>query len=107
MVPFVTIAQRGQPIFSMFDDLPGKYHWALPLLEYPTPERLLSRLVKIPVAHSGNPGTMLIHNARQQMGMTIGAHHRPGKPAPAPSVRIPDRGESNPPLPRSRTAAPL
>ena len=42
MVPFVTIAQRGQPIFSMFDDLPGKYHWALPLLEYPTPERLLS-----------------------------------------------------------------
>jgi hypothetical protein len=42
IVPFVTIAQEGQPIFSMFDDLPGKYHWALPLLEYPTLERLLS-----------------------------------------------------------------
>ena len=41
MVPFVTIAQRGLPSFSMFDDLPGKYHWALPLLEYNTAETLL------------------------------------------------------------------
>jgi Pentapeptide repeats (8 copies) len=42
MVPFVTILQRGQPAFSMFDDLPRKYHWALPLLEYNTAETLLS-----------------------------------------------------------------
>jgi hypothetical protein len=26
----------------MFDDLPGKYHWALPLLEYNTSESLLA-----------------------------------------------------------------
>lgn len=42
MVPFVTIAQRGQPRFSMFNDLPAKYHWALPLLEYNTKESLLA-----------------------------------------------------------------
>jgi len=42
VVPFVTIAQRGQPRFSMFDDLPAKYHWALPLLEYNTPQSLLA-----------------------------------------------------------------
>jgi hypothetical protein len=41
-VPFVTIAQKDHPIFSMFDDLQGKYHWALPLLVYPTPDRLLA-----------------------------------------------------------------
>jgi uncharacterized protein YjbI with pentapeptide repeats len=41
MVPFVTILQRGQPAFGMFDDLPVKYHWALPLLEYNTGESLL------------------------------------------------------------------
>lgn len=29
-------------MFSMFDDLPRKYHWALPLLEYPSAERLLA-----------------------------------------------------------------
>jgi hypothetical protein len=41
-VPFVTIAPKDHPIFSMFDDLQGKYHWALPLLVYPTPDRLLA-----------------------------------------------------------------
>ena len=42
MVPFVTILQRGQPAFGMFDDLPRKYHWALPLLEYSTADTLLA-----------------------------------------------------------------
>jgi uncharacterized protein YjbI with pentapeptide repeats len=42
MVPFVTILQRGQPAFGMFDDLPRKYHWALPLLEYNSAETLLA-----------------------------------------------------------------
>src|SRR5215831_16540616 len=42
MVPFVTILQRGQPAFGMFDDLPRKYHWALPLLEYNTADTLLA-----------------------------------------------------------------
>jgi hypothetical protein len=42
MVPFVTILQRGQPAFGMFDDLPRKYHWALPLMEYNTADTLLA-----------------------------------------------------------------
>jgi len=42
MVPFVTILQRGQPAFSLFDELPRKYHWALPLLEYNNAESLLA-----------------------------------------------------------------
>ena len=42
IVPFVTILQRGQPAFGMFDDLPRKYHWALPLLEYNNAETLLA-----------------------------------------------------------------
>jgi len=42
MIPFVTMLQRGQPAFGMFDDLPNKYRWALPLLEYNTSESLLS-----------------------------------------------------------------
>ena len=42
MVPFVTILQRGQPAFGMFDDLPRKYHWALPLLEYNNADTLLA-----------------------------------------------------------------
>lgn len=46
MVPFVTIIQRGQPAFGMFDDLPRKYHWALPLLEYNTAETLLATFEK-------------------------------------------------------------
>lgn len=41
MVPFVTILERGQPAFGMFDDLPRRYHWALPLLEYDTADTLL------------------------------------------------------------------
>lgn len=42
MVPFVTILERGQPAFGMFDDLPRKYHWALPLLEYKNADPLLA-----------------------------------------------------------------
>jgi hypothetical protein len=42
MVPFVSVVQRGQPVFGMFDDLPNKYDWALPLLEYNTAESLLA-----------------------------------------------------------------
>lgn len=42
MVPFVTVLQRGQPAFGMFDDLPAKYDWALPLLEYNTADTLLA-----------------------------------------------------------------
>ncbi|HEY7190903.1 MAG TPA: pentapeptide repeat-containing protein [Vicinamibacterales bacterium] len=41
MVPFVSIVERGQPVFGMFDDLPAKYDWALPLLEYGSRESLL------------------------------------------------------------------
>jgi uncharacterized protein YjbI with pentapeptide repeats len=42
MVPFVTILQRGEPAFGMFDDLPRRYHWALPLLEYNSVDTLLA-----------------------------------------------------------------
>jgi uncharacterized protein YjbI with pentapeptide repeats len=42
MVPFVTILQRGQSAFGMFDDLPRKYPWALPLMEYNTADSLLA-----------------------------------------------------------------
>ena len=42
MVPFVTLVERGQPVFGMFDDLPRKYDWALPLLEYNSAESLLA-----------------------------------------------------------------
>ena len=42
MIPFVTILQRGQPPFSMFYDLASKYNWALPLLQYNSPDTLLS-----------------------------------------------------------------
>jgi uncharacterized protein YjbI with pentapeptide repeats len=41
MVPFVTIVEKGQPVFGMFDDLPRKHHWALPLLEYSSADRLI------------------------------------------------------------------
>ncbi len=44
MVPFVTILQRRHPTFSMFDDLPRKYHWAIPLLEYSSADALLAAL---------------------------------------------------------------
>jgi len=47
MVPFVTILQRGQPAFGMFEDLPRKYHWALPLLEYNNNETLLAAFDKM------------------------------------------------------------
>ena len=42
MVPFVTLVERGQPVFGMFDDLPRKYDWALPLLEYRDEDTLLA-----------------------------------------------------------------
>jgi uncharacterized protein YjbI with pentapeptide repeats len=42
MVPFVTLVERGQPVFGMFDDLPRKYDWALPLLEYHSADTLLA-----------------------------------------------------------------
>lgn len=41
-VPFVTVLQRGYPAFGMFDDLPRKYDWALPLLEYNNRDSLLA-----------------------------------------------------------------
>ena len=46
MVPFVTIVERGQPVFGMFDDLPRKYNWALPLLEYNSADTLLAAFEK-------------------------------------------------------------
>lgn len=42
MVPFVLIIERGRPVFGMFDDLPRKYDWALPLLEYKTADSLMN-----------------------------------------------------------------
>jgi hypothetical protein len=42
MVPFVTLVERGQPVFGMFDDLPRTYDWALPLLEYNSTDSLLA-----------------------------------------------------------------
>ena len=42
MVPFVTILERGQPAFGMFDDLPRKFPWALPLLEYGSADSLIA-----------------------------------------------------------------
>jgi hypothetical protein len=50
MVPFVTVLQRRQPAFGMFDDLPRKYHWALPLLEHNTADTLLDGFEKKVVA---------------------------------------------------------
>ena len=41
-VPFVTILQRGQPAFGIFDNLQLKYYWALPTLEYKDAETLLA-----------------------------------------------------------------
>ena len=43
---FVTMLQCGQPAFGMFDDLPRKYHRALPLLEYNNAETLLAAFEK-------------------------------------------------------------
>jgi hypothetical protein len=42
MIPFVVIKQRGLASFSMFDDLPRKYHWVLSLLDYDTADTLLA-----------------------------------------------------------------
>jgi hypothetical protein len=49
MVP-LAVLQRGQPAFGMFDDLPRKYYWALPLLEYNNAETLLAA----PALHKGD-----------------------------------------------------
>jgi uncharacterized protein YjbI with pentapeptide repeats len=50
MVPFVTILERGQPAFGMFDDLPRKFHWALPLLEYKDADSLMKAFKRKVVA---------------------------------------------------------
>ncbi len=50
MVPFVTLVERGQPVFGMFDDLPRKYDWALPLLEYNSADNLLEAFERKVVA---------------------------------------------------------
>ena len=62
MVPFVTILQHGQPAFGMFDDLPRKYHWALPLLEYNTADTLLDAFEKKVVA----PALEKAHEVRRE-----------------------------------------
>jgi hypothetical protein len=46
----VTLVERGQPVFGMFDDLPRKYDWALPLLEYSSVESLLAAFERKVVA---------------------------------------------------------
>ena len=65
MVPFVTILQRGQPAFGMFDDLPRKYHWALPLLEYNSAETLLAAFEKKVIA----PALEKLEQVRQQKAL--------------------------------------
>jgi len=62
MVPFVTILQRGQPAFGMFDDLPRKYHWALPLLEYNSSDTLLATFEQEVV----NPALKKVQEVRLQ-----------------------------------------
>jgi hypothetical protein len=64
-IPFVTILQRGQPEFGMFRDLPGKYHWALPLLKYNTEETLLASFEKKVVA----PALEKVHEVRRRKAM--------------------------------------
>ena len=48
--------------------------------------------------------TMLIQHAGQQMGTPPGVRHGTGQPGTAPPMRIPGRGEPNPPLARFRSA---
>jgi hypothetical protein len=62
MVPFVTIVERGQPVFGMFDDLPRKYNWALPLLEYNSADTLLAAFEQKVV----NPALEKSHEVRVQ-----------------------------------------
>jgi uncharacterized protein YjbI with pentapeptide repeats len=42
MIPFVTIVEKQKNVFGMFGDLPRKYHWVLPLLEYDDFDTLLA-----------------------------------------------------------------
>jgi uncharacterized protein YjbI with pentapeptide repeats len=65
MVPFVTILQRGQPAFGMFDDLPRKYNWALPVLEYNSAETLLAAFEKKVIA----PALEKLAEVRQQKAL--------------------------------------
>ncbi len=65
MVPFVIILQRGQPAFGMFDDLPRKYHWALPLLEYSNAETLLAAFEKKVI----DPALEKLAEVRQQKAL--------------------------------------
>jgi hypothetical protein len=62
MVPFVTILQRGEPAFGMFDDLPRKYHWALDLLMYNNAETLLATFETKVIA----PALEKLEEVRQQ-----------------------------------------
>jgi hypothetical protein len=62
MVPFVTIVERGQPVFGMVDDLPRKYNWALPLLEYNSADTLLAAFEQKVV----NPALGKSHEVRVQ-----------------------------------------
>lgn len=65
MVPFVTILQRGQPAFGMFDDLPQRYHWALSLLEYNSAETLLAAFEQKVIA----PALEKLEEVRQQKAL--------------------------------------
>jgi hypothetical protein len=67
MVPFVTILQRGQPTFSMFDDLPRRFNWALPILEYKSTKTLLVGFEKLVVA----PALTKLAEVREQKARVI------------------------------------
>jgi uncharacterized protein YjbI with pentapeptide repeats len=64
-VPFVTVLQRGQPAFGMFDDLPRKYHWALPLLEYNNGQTLLAAFDQKVIA----PALAKVEEVRRQKAL--------------------------------------
>jgi hypothetical protein len=44
MIPFVPILQHGEEAFSMFVDLQRKYNWVLPVIGYPSVDRLIGVL---------------------------------------------------------------
>jgi uncharacterized protein YjbI with pentapeptide repeats len=44
MVPFAPILQQGEEPFSMFVNLQNKYDWVLPVIGYPSVERLMKEL---------------------------------------------------------------
>jgi hypothetical protein len=66
----------------------------------------VSRLVKILVSDGRcSTASMLIHHAGPQLGSVAGVRDWPGQSATAPSMRIPDCGESNPSFSRLWTTA--